>query len=103
MKIHRLVWLYRAAVTEWQPIDTAPRDGTTVIVGWDSATVWIVRAAWWRSKEDIEQMAMGGCLDADDADIGWWSYIHSVTQEMLDDYRAPTHWLPMPPPPKGDS
>lgn len=69
----------------WLPIDTAPMDGTEVIVGYEIATVWIarnarfVRADEWTPREP------------DDTD-GWWSYSNSVTQEQL----HPTHWCRMP-------
>ena len=68
----------------WMPIETAPRDGSDVIVGYEVASTWIVRSAWWRDEDE----------DEDDGDpAGWWSYRSSVTQEMLDDDRQPTHWL----------
>lgn len=75
--------------SQWKPIETAPKDGTDIIVGVDIATVWIVRSAWYRGPEVIEQQP-----DVfDESDIGWWSYIHSVTQEKLEGIFEPTHWL----------
>ncbi len=74
----------------WQPIKTAPKDGTNIIVGFDFASVWIIHAAWWDNAEWRDE--------ADD--VGWWSYtLGSVTQEKLEGARAPTHWIPLPPPP----
>jgi hypothetical protein len=70
----------------WQPIESAPKDGTEVIVGVDIASVWITRGAFYVAP---------GERDSDDS-VGWWSYKHSVTQEKLDDIYEPTHWLPMP-------
>lgn len=70
---------------KWKPISTLkPEDDAEYIVGWDSATVWITRSAWYNNGEP------------DECDIGWWSYKHSVTQECIN----PTHWLcetPIPP------
>ena len=80
--------------SSWKPIDTAPRDGTNVILGWDFAGVWLVRNGWW----DDGCSACGDC-PCDEDDIGWWSYRHSVTQELLNGYDEPTHWLPLPKPP----
>jgi len=78
-------------MTDWQPIETAPRDGTDVIVGFDRADTWIVHVAWWRTGEEY------GCTAND---RGWWSYtLGSVTQEQLDEDRTPTHWMPLPDPP----
>jgi hypothetical protein len=77
----------------WLPIETAPRDGTNIIVGFDSASVWIVHVAWWREMEDW----MRNDPQWSEEDVGWWSYTkHSVTQEKLEDHRMPTHWMPLP-------
>jgi hypothetical protein len=73
----------------WKPMATLPpefKDGREVIVGFDVATVWITRSAWWRKPEDNPAE-----FDADDE--GWWSARHSVTSERLDEYMTPTHWL----------
>lgn len=75
-------------MNEWQPISTAPKDGRMVIVGFDCASVWIVRNAWYRDAAAVKEMQDCGS-DSDETDIGWWSYRHSVTQEMIE----PTHWL----------
>lgn len=76
--------------TGWQPIETAPKDGTDILVAFDCATVWIAHIAWYRDG-GIENGVKGP------DDIGWWSYTRgSVTQEKLNDYRTPTHWMPLP-------
>lgn len=67
----------------WQPIETAPKDGTDVIVGFDLASVWIIHLAWFNKDTS-----------------SWWSYTRgSVTQEELEGCRTPTHWIPHPPRP----
>jgi hypothetical protein len=76
-------------MNEWQPIETAPKDGTDIIVGYDFASVWIVHVAFWRGVD----LDMGFTED----DVGWWSYkTTSVAQEQLGGYYAPTHWIPLP-------
>lgn len=82
---------------EWRDMAEAPRDGTEIIVLIDSATVPIVRSAWWRDgyQVDAETDAELGLARADE-DIGWWSYRHSVTQEKLEGYDLPVAWMPMP-------
>ena len=78
---------------KWERIETAPRDGTDILVCFDCASVLVAHIAWWRSKEDSPEFT--------DEDVGWWSYTRgSVTQEMLDGYRTPTHWMPLPDPPE---
>jgi hypothetical protein len=77
----------------WLPIETAPKDGTDIIIGFDSASVWIVHVAWWLELEDW----MRDDPQWSEEDVGWWSYTnHSVTQEKLEDHRTPTHWMPLP-------
>lgn len=80
---------------EWQPISTAPKDGTEVIVIHHTDygdgimpttdgpfTASFVRGAWrssWDNEEVVEYMDWGGT-----------------------DYKsimAPTHWMPLPSPP----
>jgi hypothetical protein len=79
----------------WQPIETAPRDGTEVLVFVDCATVRIIRLAWW---DDGSLWDHHGA-ESPEADRGWWSYDTSVTQTKLEGATAPTHWMPAPEPP----
>jgi len=81
-------------MSDWKPIETAPKDGTDIIVGYVSgAAVWIIRNAWYRDAADIQECIDYQLNDDDESCIGWWSYRNSVTQEMLDGYETPTHWL----------
>jgi hypothetical protein len=81
----------------WQPIETAPKDGTDILVGWWSAGVWIVRNAWWEDGFDIELGAI------DPAGEGWWYPNTSVgTYKVCRENNAvdgPQYWMPMPEPP----
>lgn len=75
---------------DWEPIETAPKDGTDIIVMYMHIDTQIVHNAFWISEEE-------GCGHSPE---GWWTYTHSeVSRELLDDWRAPTHWLPLPPNP----
>ena len=75
---------------EWQPIETAPRDGTLVILG---------------SNKEVGEGSYvkysGGGHKVD----GW---VLSTDHHGLDHYYAdimqhpPTHWMPLPPPPPTD-
>lgn len=61
---------------DWQPIESAPRDGTTVLLfapGWDAP-----KTGWTYGKDE------------------WQDCPYSVARA---DY-APTHWQPLPPPPQ---
>jgi hypothetical protein len=69
-------------MSEWQPIETAPRD-ETYILGYADGEMTVVH---WRDYdgEGCWQLAVSG-LHADDGE--WW----------------PTHWMPLPKPPKTES
>ena len=79
---------------EWMPIETAPKDGTEVLVWFDFATVPVVHIAWFRSEEDWHDSGQpSGCFESLEDYVGWWSYTRdSVTQEKLEGITAPTHW-----------
>jgi len=65
--------------SEWQPIETAPKDGTSVLV---VNGYWIITAHWHRSQ----------C----------WATC-GPTYEPIPYDELPTHWQPLPsPPPQGD-
>lgn len=77
--------------SDWRPIDTAPRNGDSILVYFDCASVPIVHIAFWDDGEFWEMQKMKSREEA----TGWWSYTRgSVTQEKLDGYRTPTHWMP---------
>lgn len=89
---------------EWQPIETAPKDGTEIIVGWDSATVWITRSAYYDNgmAVDIEGNPFPlwetqGFSSQAEAE-GWWSPDNCVGTCKVE----PTHWMPLPAPPMSD-
>ena len=86
---------------EWQPIETAPKDGTEVLLLLNCADVWVVHIGWWRSREEWEESGKfcGGWDSVDDWE-GWWSYTsNGVTQEKLKGSRSPLYWMSLPEPP----
>jgi hypothetical protein len=64
---------------DWQPIETAPKDGTNILLGWPTM---VLSGYWadWRSRK---------------------SWVTS-RGEYSDKY-APTHWMPLPDPPVAGS
>lgn len=59
----------------WQPIETAPKDGTPFLCGWHSGGgYWYVTKAHWAN----------GCVDG-----GW-----DGAREYID--VSPSHWMPIP-------
>lgn len=71
-------------MSEWQTIDTAPRDGESILVSDGS---WMAEAFW----------------DADEYDEfkGAYSYIWNYGPANVDPTNYwPTHWMPLPEQPK---
>lgn len=75
---------------EWQPIETAPKDGTHVLL----SNGFSVAEGWWehvepyiREKRDVD----GRYIDQDEHDgfDGWLDFIGGMLPE-------PTHYMPLP-------
>jgi hypothetical protein len=64
-------------MSEWQPIETAPKDGTRIILGADLNVDPELWASWWIGGDDRW---------ANTPDWMWFT--------------SPTHWMPLPSPPK---
>lgn len=86
---------------KWQPIETAPRDGTTVLLaapGRVTAGEWHLEQ--WPTEceyhsstgEYLGQHETGECIDA-----GWCSWDGGFT-----DVAQPTHWMPLPEAPNAE-
>lgn len=79
----------RKAMT-WQPIETAPRDGTEVLV-WCSRNNEMYVCVYYKKADD------------DKAPSPWLYAVSDYYQ--TDPYHVvsnPTHWMPLPPPPGDD-
>lgn len=67
--------------TEWLDIETAPKDGTYILIGWfDLPGQRDMHVAFWHSM------------------IGAWCQSHS--HFTTDPNWQPTHWMPLPEPPE---
>lgn len=61
-------------MSEWQPIETAPKDRSVLLAAWVASGPYYVReVGWW-----------------EEADGGFWSFPSEG---------VPTHWMPLPEPP----
>lgn len=74
-------------IPEMADVTAAPFDGEPYLVYADSATVDVVRLAYWREP------TTNPCDDDEVWEGGWWSDRHSVTCEHLS-FLNPTHWAP---------
>jgi hypothetical protein len=73
------------SMTEWQPIATAPRDGTDILV---TMTHGLGDEEW----DNIQWVDY--CL----TDENW-----IIFKRRIDIPFPPTHWMPLPDPPNGDA
>lgn len=74
----------------WQPIETAPKDGTIIHV-WADGYLWPETVKW--ERYDLE--------DADEiGEDGYWTFAEELLQNVTDDCGADlwTHWQPLPAP-----
>jgi hypothetical protein len=85
--------LFAKEIVMWQPIETAPKDGTDIIVMYVHISTQIVHAAFWLEYQEG--------LDNPD-DEGWWTYDWSeVSRVKMSGDWTPTHWMPLPALPEG--
>jgi hypothetical protein len=80
---------------KWQPIETAPKDGTDIILG---APVQEYQGRRVEPRSTIGHWDTGAgflCDIDDDGDPSWMSWDGGFTTE-----NPPTHWMPLPEPPE---
>jgi hypothetical protein len=79
---------------EWQPIETAPKDGTIILLAPHMMT------GWWEFGDDNWQV-LHIRLNADGTIANDWSVqpkmVFCLSTDMLG--AEPTHWMPLPEPP----
>lgn len=88
----------REARMQWQPIDTAPKDGRKVILFYRNShnRPRTVMARWLTDEQAAETDADGVGLEG-----GWYECIDNWNDytEVAIHEGEPTHWMPLPPPP----
>lgn len=73
----------------WQPIETAPKDGTRIVV-WDSTLNTFLDLVWVNTKRHLEFP-----VEAE------WQYVDNYWYSLTPEPKPkPTHWLPITPPTK---
>lgn len=76
---------------KWQPINTAPKDGTEILVAFTAFVEWnVCIARYIRTNEWIPK-------DSQTKD-GWWGLNSIPALFLLEGSRKPRFWCPMPEP-----
>ena len=87
-------------MSDWQPIETAPKDGAEIL-GWrEDCGVLLIRwsaPAYFMTTDEMEKAASG---DDDWMDAEDWFCADFIAGCRLEDTEAPTHWMPLPSPPE---
>lgn len=83
------------AFGQWQPISTAPKDGTVVLLG-DTKFPDEVVAGYW----GLASAAWGDGADTEFP----WVMLESGNgiNHLMSGHHGPTHWMPLPPAPQSD-
>ncbi len=77
-------------MSEWQPIETARKDGSKILIFVDGEikiAYWSKTPRWWPWDGGLERPCWVGFTCGDD----WFNEYWSETN--------PTHWMPLPDPP----
>lgn len=77
-------------MTEWRTIDSAPRDGTVILISDARYSGYPAFAAYFDSEQELYPWRFLNPRTTDGTGIG----------EMQDDVYGPTHWMPLPEPPE---
>ena len=81
----------------WQPIETAPKTGRTVLLGYfNSLGNWRTMRGQWFSKEAIAE-GWESIEDDDPAELEGWYETSVEADDVPNCWRTePTHWMPLP-------
>jgi hypothetical protein len=83
-------------MSEWQPIETAPKDGTDLLLAWNWRGRYVSIGKWARVNYldwDTDRVVDSECW------VQWESLNSIVDTCVLVGPNAPTHWMPLPEPP----
>lgn len=85
-----------AAGSGWQPIETAPKDGRTMLLGcFNGAGKWRTMRGEWMSDEQIaEEWEF-----PENGEAGWYETSVEAEDAPTCWCIKPTHWMPLPPAP----
>ena len=77
-------------IMKWEPIETAPKDGTEIVLWCAVSKSLLTKCRWMKKKY---------------SDLGWHQWLldaGSVPFQRLESYEVPTHWMEIKVPKKGE-
>ena len=79
-------------MAEWKPIETAPKDGTLILIVNDDGAIDVAKyePEWREYQEYVRTAKDGDVYKTVREDVGCWS---------TDFAWCPTYWMPLPAPP----
>ena len=82
------VGFFSPAQDGWQPIETAPRDGTVILLAQGSPWFSVAAGRWWPENPDEGER------------YPWW-VADDCNDDLVNGWQkdCPTHWRPLPAPP----
>ena len=95
----RILELEALVLQRWQPIETAPRDGAEILAWREDCGLFIASFTSLGSPP-LSQPEIDATDDEALVAGGWFTQQPHTLR--LDDSEAPTHWMPLPMPPKTD-
>lgn len=87
-------------MSDWHPIQTAPRTGSRVLVCWEGrGPPWLPEIMIWKTNSRIVDARERGYDVGPQVDSYFGDPDESDDYELADPKNFPTHWLPIPPVP----
>jgi hypothetical protein len=87
---------------DWQPIETAPKDGTEILVWREDQDVMLARFIALQdfiSTREAEELVDEGMSESS-LEVPDWFYADFIHGDRLSPDCYPTHWMPLPSPPQ---
>jgi hypothetical protein len=102
-----MVGIRETPAPDWQPIETAPKDGTVILLfcpqgdGSPGSTLRVTAGHWLSEPGGtVEHRDIDGRYIGQDDNDGWEGWL-SWDGGFSEDTMMPTHWMPLPAPPVG--